>query len=72
METPGRFVVSCRPAETVLQAGVPVKVKELSDHESKTDPVFYCGKPACPASVPPRKILQLRIQTIFALRDISW
>ena len=24
------------------------KVKDLSDHESKVDPVFYCGKPGVP------------------------
>jgi hypothetical protein len=36
------------------------KVKDLSDHESKTDPVFYCGM-----------IVQLPTETIFFYEDIS-
>jgi hypothetical protein len=47
------------------------KVKDLSDHESKTDPVFYCGKPGVPRIGPPRKIVQLRNETIFFYEDIS-
>ena len=35
------------------------KVKDLGDHQSKTDPVFYCGKPGVPRIGPPRKIVQL-------------
>jgi len=47
------------------------KVKELSDHESKLDPVFYCGKPGVPRIGPPRKIVQLPTETIFFYEDIS-
>jgi len=47
------------------------KVKDLSDHESRTDPVFYCGKPGVPRIGPPRKIVQLATETIFFYEDIS-
>ena len=47
------------------------KVKDLSDHESRTDPVFYCGKPGVPRVGPPRKIVQLPKETIFLYEDIS-
>lgn len=47
------------------------KVKDLSDHESRTDPVFYCGKPGVPRIGPPRKIVQLPKETIFLYEDIS-
>jgi hypothetical protein len=47
------------------------KVKELFDHESKTDPVFYCGKPGVPRIGPPRKIVQLTNEMIFLYEDIS-
>jgi hypothetical protein len=47
------------------------KVKHLSDHESKLDPVFYCGKPGIPRIGPPRKIVQLPTETIFFYEDIS-
>jgi hypothetical protein len=48
-----------------------VKVKELSDHESKLDPVFYCGRPGIPRIGSPRKIVQLPAETIFFYEDIS-
>ena len=47
------------------------KVKDLSDHESKTDPVFYCGKPGVPRIGPPRKIVQLPNEMVFFYEDIS-
>ncbi len=47
------------------------KVKNLADHESKLDPVFYCGKPGVPRIGPPRKIVQLPNETIFFYEDIS-
>jgi hypothetical protein len=47
------------------------RVKELSDQESKLDPVFYCGKPGVPRIGPPRKIVQLPNETIFFYEDIS-
>ena len=47
------------------------KVKDLADHESRTDPVFYCGKPGVPRIGPPRKIVQQAKETIFLYEDIS-
>jgi hypothetical protein len=47
------------------------KVKHLADHESKLDPVFYCGKPGVPRIGPPRKIVQLPNEIIFFYEDIS-
>jgi hypothetical protein len=47
------------------------KVKELFDHESKTDQVFYCGKPGIPRIGPPRKIVQTPSEVIFLYEDIS-
>jgi len=47
------------------------KVKDLADHESRTDPVFYCGKPGVPRIGPPRKVVQLAKETIFLYEDIS-
>jgi hypothetical protein len=47
------------------------KVKDLADHQSKTDPVFYCGQPGIPRIGPPRKIVQLPTETIFFYEDIS-
>jgi hypothetical protein len=47
------------------------KVKDLFDHQSKTDAVFYCGKPGLPRIGPPRKIVQLPTETIFLYEDIS-
>jgi hypothetical protein len=47
------------------------KVKYLSDNESKTDPVFYCGKPGVPRIGSPRKIVQLPNEIIFFYEDIS-
>jgi len=47
------------------------KVKELFDHQSKTDPVFYCGRPGVPRIGPPRKIVQLPNEMIFLYEDIS-
>ena len=47
------------------------KVKDLFDHESKTDPVFYCGKPGVPRIGPPRRIVQLPKEMIFLYEDIS-
>jgi hypothetical protein len=47
------------------------KVKDLLDHESRTDPVFYCGKPGIPRIGPPRRIVQLPDEMIFLYEDIS-
>jgi hypothetical protein len=47
------------------------KVKQLDDRQSKTDPVFYCGKPGVPRIGPPRKIVQLPDEIIFFYEDIQ-
>jgi hypothetical protein len=47
------------------------KVKDLFDHESKTDQVFYCGRPGVPRIGPPRRIIQLPNEMVFLYEDIS-
>src|SRR5215469_4342112 len=47
------------------------KVKSLFDNESKTDEVFYCGKPGVPRIGPPRRIIQLPGEMVFLYEDIS-
>jgi hypothetical protein len=47
------------------------KVKDLFDHESRTDPVFYCGRPGVPRIGSPRRIVQLPNEMIFLYEDIS-
>jgi hypothetical protein len=41
------------------------------DHESKTDPVFYCERPGTPRIGPPRRIVQLPNEMIFLYEDAS-
>jgi hypothetical protein len=47
------------------------KVKDLFDHESKTDPVFYCDRPGIPRIGSPRRIIQLPNEFVFLYEDIS-
>jgi len=47
------------------------KVQDLAAHESKTDPVFYCGRPGIPRIGPPRKIVQMPNETLFFYEDMS-
>src|SRR5262245_29383953 len=47
------------------------KVAELETNQSKTDPVFYCGRPGVPRVGPPRKIVQLADELIFLYEDLS-
>ncbi len=47
------------------------KVKDLADHEGKTDPVFYCGRPGVPRIGPPRRIIQLPNEMVFLYEDVS-
>jgi hypothetical protein len=47
------------------------KVKDLLDHESRTDQVFYCGRPGVPRIGPPRRIIQLPNEVVFLYEDIS-
>ena len=44
------------------------KVKELSDHESKVDPVFYCGKPGVPRVGAPRRIINCQPRSCSFMR----
>ena len=46
-------------------------MKNLSDNESKTDQVFYCGKPGVPRIGPPRKIMQTPKEVTFLYEDMS-
>jgi hypothetical protein len=47
------------------------KVKDLIDHESKTDPVFYCDRPGIPRIGSPRRIIQMPNEMVFLYEDIS-
>ena len=47
------------------------KVQNLFDNESKTDEVFYCGKPGVPRIGPPRRIIQLPGEMVFLYEDVS-
>ncbi|HEV2199004.1 MAG TPA: hypothetical protein VGR73_04225 [Bryobacteraceae bacterium] len=47
------------------------KVKDLFDHEGKTDPVFYCGRPGVPRIGPPRRIVQMPNEMLFLYEDAS-
>jgi hypothetical protein len=72
-----------RPAQAAIPGALPStpapaykpefqeKVKNLSENESKLDPVFYCGKPGIPRIGPPRRIIQLPNEMIFLYEDIS-
>ena len=72
-----------RPAAATVAGALPftaapaykpelrAKVKDLADHESKTDEVFYCGRPGVPRIGPPRRIIQLPNEFVFLYEDIS-
>jgi len=47
------------------------KVADVEAHQSKTDGVFYCGKPGVPRIGSPRRIVQLPNEFIFLYEDIS-
>jgi len=47
------------------------KVADLAAHESKVDPVFYCGRPGVPRIGSPRRIVQLPGEFIFLYEEIS-
>ncbi len=55
----------------VYKPELRAKVKDLIDHESKTDPVFYCDRPGVPRIGPPRRIIQLPNELVFLYEDIS-
>lgn len=58
-------------AAPVYKPELRAKVKDLIDHESKTDQVFYCGRPGVPRIGPPRRIVQLPNEVVFLYEDIS-
>src|SRR6267154_1102066 len=58
-------------AAPVYKAEFRAKVKDLFDHESRTDPVFYCGRPGVPRIGSPRRIIQLPGEIVFFYEDIS-
>jgi len=55
----------------VYKAELRAKVKDLLDHESRTDSVFYCDRPGVPRIGPPRRIIQLPNELVFLYEDIS-
>jgi hypothetical protein len=55
----------------VYKPELRAKVKDLFDHESKTDPVFYCDRPGIPRIGSPRRIIQLPNEFVFLYEDIS-
>jgi hypothetical protein len=65
---PGALPSTAAPS---YKSELKAKVKDLFDHESRTDPVFYCGKPGIPRIGPPRRIVQLPDEMIFLYEDIS-
>jgi hypothetical protein len=78
IDASGRRDPKSAPAGALPSAAEPsykpeylAKVKDLFDHESKTDPVFYCGKPGVPRIGSPRRIIQLPKEMIFLYEDIS-
>jgi hypothetical protein len=55
----------------VYKPELRAKVKDLLDHESRTDQVFYCGRPGVPRIGSPRRIIQLPNEVVFLYEDIS-
>lgn len=47
------------------------RVQLLFDTQSRSDGVFYCGRPGVPRIGPPRRIVQLANELIFLYEDIS-
>jgi hypothetical protein len=66
-------VPGARPSqpEPVYKPEFRAKVKDLADHQSKTDEVFYCGRPGIPRIGPPRRIIQMPNEMVFLYEDIS-
>ena len=53
------------------KAEFQAKVRNLSEHENKLDPVFYCGRPGVPRVGTPRRIVQLKDEVIFFYEDMA-
>jgi hypothetical protein len=69
-KTPVKGALSSTPAPS-YKPEFQEKVKYLSDHESKLDEVFYCGRPGVPRIGSPRKIIQSRGEIVFLYEDMS-
>jgi hypothetical protein len=69
-KTPVKGALPSTPAPS-YKPEFQAKVKDLFDHESRTDQVFYCGKPGIPRIGPPRKIVQTQREIVFFYEDIS-
>src|SRR5215472_11789185 len=67
-KVPGALAFTATP---VYKPEFRAKVKDLLDHESKPDPVFYCDRPGIPRIGPPRRIIQLPNEMVFLYEDIS-
>jgi len=67
-EVPGALPSAPKPS---FKPEFQAKVKQLSDNESKLDPVFYCDKPGTPRIGSPRRIIQLPNEMVFLYEDIS-
>ena len=72
-----------RPARVEVKGALPfqtapqykpefvAKQKQLDANQSRTDGVFYCGRPGVPRLGPPRKVLQSANEMIFLYEDMS-
>jgi hypothetical protein len=67
-DVPGAMASTPAPS---YKAEFQAKVKNLSQNESKLDPVFYCDKPGTPRIGSPRRIIQLPNEVVFLYEDIS-
>jgi hypothetical protein len=68
VNVPGALPYTAEPA---YKPELRAKVKDLLDHESRTDQVFYCGRPGVPRIGPPRRIIQMPNEVVFLYEDIS-
>lgn len=68
MEVPGSLPYQPAP---VYRDEFQAKVKELDANQSRTDQVFYCGRPGVPRLGPPRKIIQSEQEVVFLYEDMS-
>lgn len=58
-------------AAPVYKPEALAKVKDLEANQSRTDGVFYCGRPGVPRLGPPRKVLQSANEMVFLYEDMS-
>ncbi len=67
-EVPGALPFDAKPS---YKADQQAKVAELDANQSRTDNVFYCGRPGVPRLGPPRKVVQTPDELIFLYEDMS-